>query len=44
MNSVPQSTARPTRVGPWMGIAFFVLFVVGFLIIPTPNKGTATAK
>jgi hypothetical protein len=37
-------TVRPSRVGPWMGIAFFVLFVVGFLVIPTPNSGTDTAK
>ena len=37
-------TARPSRVGPWMGIAFFVLFVVGFLVISTPDKGTDTAK
>jgi hypothetical protein len=26
------------RVGAWMGIAFVVLFVVGFLVFPTPNN------
>ena len=25
------------RVGSWMGIAFVVLFVVGFLVFPTPH-------
>jgi hypothetical protein len=44
MESGRISAPRPTRVGPWMGIAFFVLFVVGFVVIPTPDKGTDTAK
>src|SRR6266852_3713116 len=32
------------RLGSWMGIAFVVLFVAGFLLFNTPNKGTDTAK
>jgi hypothetical protein len=34
------------RVGAWMGIAFVVLFVVGFIVFPTPssNKAKDTAK
>jgi hypothetical protein len=32
------------RLGAWMGIAFVVLFVAGFLLFNTPNKGTDTAK
>ena len=27
-----------------MGIAFFVLFVVGFVVFPTPDNGKDTAK
>jgi hypothetical protein len=44
MESGLARSTRPSRIGPWMGIAFFVLFVVGFLTISTPNKGTDTAK
>jgi hypothetical protein len=32
------------RLGSWMGIAFVVLFVAGFLLFNVPNKGTDTAK
>jgi hypothetical protein len=32
------------RVGAWMGIAFAVLFVVGFLIFPTPDDNTHTLE
>ena len=32
-----ETEPRRGRVGPWMGIAFFVLFVAGFLIFPMPN-------
>ncbi len=44
MNSELESNARPTRVGPWMGIAFVVLFVAGFIVFPTPTNGKDTAK
>lgn len=40
----PQSDARSSRVGPWMGIAFAVLFVAGFLVIPTPSDEKDTAQ
>ena len=32
------------RVGAWMGIAFVVLFVGGFLAFPTPSDNKDTAK
>ena len=42
MESGRMTVPRPNRVGPWMGIAFLVLFVAGFMVIPTPdNKDTA---
>lgn len=44
MNSALESNAQPTRVGPWMGIAFVVLFVAGFIVFPTPSNGKDTAK
>ena len=44
MNSEPESTVEPTRVGPWMGIAFAVLFVAGFLVLPTPTDEKDSAK
>ncbi len=44
MESGRVSASRPTRLGPWMGIAFFVLFVVGFVVFPTPDNGKDTAK
>ena len=38
-------TDRPLgRVGAWMGIVFVVLFVVGFLIFPTPDNNKHTAQ
>jgi hypothetical protein len=36
--------ARANRVGPWMGIAFVVLFVAGFMVFPTPNDNKDTVK
>jgi hypothetical protein len=44
MNSELESYPQPSRVGPWMGIAFVVLFVAGFIVFNTPNKGKDTAK
>jgi len=44
MNSELESTVRPTRLGPWMGIAFAVLFVAGFLVFPTPTDEKDSAK
>src|SRR5947209_6105396 len=35
---------RHERVGWWMGIAFVVLFVVGFLIFPTPDDDKDSAR
>jgi hypothetical protein len=36
--SVREDTSLgPTRVGPLMGIVFVVLFVVGFIVLPTPG-------
>src|SRR6266567_2734939 len=32
------------RVGAWMGIAFVVLFVVGFISFPTPDNDKHTAE
>jgi len=36
--------ARANRVGPWMGIAFVVLFVAGFMVFPTPSDSKDTVK
>lgn len=44
MNAGLESTARPNRVGAWMGIAFVVLFVAGFIIFPTPSDNKDTVK
>ena len=44
MNSETTGDARPTRIGPWMGIAFAVLFVAGFLVFPTPSDEKDSAK
>jgi hypothetical protein len=35
---------RPGRFGPWMGIAFVVLFVAGFLTFTTPDNDASQAK
>jgi hypothetical protein len=32
------------RVGAWMGIAFVVLFVAGFLVFPTPDNSDKPAE
>ena len=44
MDSGPELNARANRVGAWMGIAFVVLFVAGFLAFPTPSDNKDTAK
>ena len=44
MNSEPKSYTQPSRVGPWMGIVFVVLFVAGFIVLVTPSNGKDTAK
>ena len=44
MNAGLDNNARANRVGPWMGIAFVVLFVAGFIIFPTPNDNKDTVK
>src|SRR3979490_3351368 len=44
MNSGLENNARANRAGAWMGIAFVVLFVVGFIAFPTPNENKDTAK
>jgi len=36
--------ARTSRVGAWMGVAFVVLFVAGFLAVPTPSDNKDTLK
>ncbi len=37
-------TERPGRLGPWLGIAFVVLFVAGFLTFNTPDTDASQAK
>jgi drug/metabolite transporter (DMT)-like permease len=37
-------TERPGRLGPWMGIAFVVLFVAGFLLFNTPDDNASQTK
>ena len=46
VGTVEKSDDRSGHLGPWMGIVFVVLFVVGFIIFPTPssNKAKDTAK
>jgi heme/copper-type cytochrome/quinol oxidase subunit 2 len=46
MATVEASNEQSDRMGAWMGIAFVVLFVVGFIVFPTPssNKAKDTAK
>ena len=44
MNSRLENNARANRVGAWMGIAFVVLFVVGFIAFPTPRDNKDTVK
>jgi hypothetical protein len=43
MNAGLENTARPDRVGAWMGIAFVVVFVAGFMAFPTPSDNKDTA-
>lgn len=43
MNAVAESKSTGlSRLGPWMGIAFFVLFVAGFLAFPMPENDSST--
>jgi hypothetical protein len=42
--SATQSSRGLGRVGAWMGIAFVVLFTVGFLVFPTPDNDKHTAE
>src|ERR1700736_790550 len=46
VGAVEKSNERTGRLGAWMGIAFVVLFVIGFIVFPTPssNKAKDTAK
>jgi hypothetical protein len=44
MNAGLENTDRPNRVGAWMGIAFVVLFVAGFMVFPTPSDNKDTVK
>lgn len=44
MASAMKTDEGTSRVGPWMGIAFVVLFVAGFLAFPTPSDAKDTAK
>src|SRR6266853_1255178 len=44
MNAGLENTARRNRVGAWMGIAFVVLFVAGFMVFPTPSDNKDTVK
>ena len=37
MSEGQRSSAALSRVGAWMGIAFVVLFVVGFIVLPQPD-------
>jgi hypothetical protein len=42
--SATQSSRGLGRVGAWMGIAFVVLFAVGFVAFPTPDNDKHTAE
>jgi hypothetical protein len=46
VSTTPEGTKGSGRTGAWMGIAFAVLFVAGFLVFPTPssNKAKDTLK
>jgi hypothetical protein len=44
MDSGLNPNLRANRVGAWMGIAFVVLFVVGFITFPTPSDNKDTVK
>ena len=43
MNAGLENAARSNRVGAWMGIAFVVVFVAGFMAFPTPSDNKDTA-
>jgi hypothetical protein len=44
MSVDPQKAAVSRRVGAWMGIVFVVLFVAGFLTVPTPDDSSDSDK
>ncbi len=44
MNSGLENNTRANRVGAWMGIAFVVLFVVGFITFSTPTDNKDAVK
>ena len=44
MSEGVQSDARPSRLGAWSGVAFVVLFVVGFLMFEVPNDNRSKAE
>ncbi len=39
-----ETQQRRGRLGPWMGIAFVVLFVAGFIVFSTPNTSSNSAS
>jgi hypothetical protein len=39
-----ETSARRSRLGAWMGVAFVVLLVVGFMVFSTPTNNKDTAK
>lgn len=44
MSAVAEDNPRLVRVGAWMGIAFAVLFVIGFVGFPEPSDNRNTAQ
>src|SRR3954447_6091969 len=38
-NAGTAGTSTSQRLGAWMGVAFSVLFVVGFMAFPSPENG-----
>jgi hypothetical protein len=44
VGAVEGSNERSGRLGAWMGIAFVVLFVIGFIVFPEPSSNKDTAK
>src|ERR1700730_2698045 len=44
MQAEAENPGRLDRVGAWMGIAFVVLFVAGFMTFSTPNSNKDTVK
>ena len=42
--ALSESRNRLNKVGAWMGIAFVVLFVAGFIVFPTPSDNKNTVE